>query len=84
MANCMVSTGNSSGVNVRSSKAVSSSNLLGVIDNDVYVNVVRCDGTWATLMYQGTPAFLQHQYLLNPPNNESFFLHDKERRLAIL
>ena len=67
MANCMVSTGNSSGVNVRSSKAVSSSNLLGVIDNGVYVNVVRCDGTWATLMYQGAPAFLQHQYLMNPP-----------------
>ena len=68
MASCKVYTGNSNGVNVRSAKAVSSSNLLGVIDNDVFVNVVRCDNTWATLVYNGTPAFLQHQYLLNPPS----------------
>lgn len=68
MSSCLVQTGNSTGVNVRSAKAVSSSNLLGVIDNDEYVNVVRCDDTWATLMYNGTPAFLQHQYLVNPPS----------------
>lgn len=46
---------------------MSSSNLLGVIGNGVYVNVVRCDGTWAIPMYQGAPAFLQHQYLMKPP-----------------
>lgn len=68
MANCTVQTDNSSGVNVRSAKAVSSSNLLGVIDDGTTVNVVRCDGTWATFMYQGSPAFVQHQFLVNPPS----------------
>jgi hypothetical protein len=66
MANCIVSTGNNAGVNVRASKSTSSTKL-GVIDNGVTVDVVRCDSTWATLVYNGTPAFVQHQYLSNPP-----------------
>lgn len=68
MANCIVKTGNSAGVNVRATKSTSGSKL-GVIDNGVTVNVVRCDSTWATLMYNGTPAFVQHQYLSNPPSS---------------
>ena len=67
MANCTVHTKNSAGVNVRAAKSTSSRKL-GEIDNGVIVNVVRCDGTWATLMYNGTPAFVQHQYLSNPPS----------------
>lgn len=69
MANCIVHTGNSSGVNVRATKSTSSTRL-GVIDNGVTVNVVCCDTTWATLMYNGTPAFVQHQYLQNPPTTK--------------
>lgn len=69
MANCIVHTGNNSGVNIRASKSTGSS-LLGVINNGVSVNIVRCDDTWATLMYNGTPAFVQHQYLQNPPTTK--------------
>lgn len=83
MANCVVSTGNSNGVNVRSAKVVSSSNLLGVIDNGVSVNIVRCDDTWATLMYQGTPAFLQHQFLLNPPTTNGDGLDTSSNNTAV-
>lgn len=67
MATCIVKTGNSAGVNVRASKDTSSAKL-GVIDNGVSVDVVRCDSTWATLMYNSTPAFVQHRYLQNPPS----------------
>lgn len=68
MANCIVYTGNNNGVNIRSSKSTGSGTLLGVIDNGVTVNIVRCDSTWATLLYNGAPAFVQHQYLQNPPS----------------
>lgn len=67
MATCIVKTGNSSGVNVRVSKETNSKKL-GVIDNGVYVDVVRCNDTWATLMYNSTPAFVQHKFLQNPPS----------------
>lgn len=78
MANCVVHTGNSAGVNVRSAKETGSATLLGVIDNGVTVNVVRCDGTWASLMYNGSPAFVQHQYLNNPPtiNGDGLSVND--------
>lgn len=66
MAKCIVQTGNSAGVNVRASKSTGSTKL-GVIDNGVTVNVVRCDATWATLVYNGTPAFVQHRYLSGEP-----------------
>lgn len=67
MATCIVNTGNSAGVNVRTSKDTESKKL-GVIDNGVSVDVVRCNDTWATLMYNSTPAFVQHKYLQNPPS----------------
>ena len=66
MANCVVSTGNNAGVNIRASKSTGSTKL-GVIANGKIVNIVRCDDTWATLLYNGNPAFAQHQYLSNPP-----------------
>lgn len=77
MANCTVSTGNSAGLNVRDARSTSGKKL-GVIDNGDTVNVVRCNGTWATLMYQGTPAFVQHQYLVQPPvaNGEGLSIGD--------
>ena len=62
MAKCIVNTGNSAGLNVRQTKSTTS-NRLGVIDNGVEVDIVRCDGTWATLLYGGVPAFVQHRYL---------------------
>lgn len=77
MAICTVYTGNSAGVNVRASKSTNSKKL-GVIDNGVQVNVVRCDSTWATLMYNGTPAFVQHQYLNNPPASNGEGLSDND------
>jgi hypothetical protein len=67
MANCIVYTGNSAGLSVRASKSTSSTKL-GVISNGVTVDVVRCDATWATFMYNSTPAFVQHQYLQDPPS----------------
>lgn len=67
MATCIVKTGNSAGVNVRALKDAGSTKL-GVIDNGVSVDVVRCDSTWATLMYNSSPAFVQHKYLQNPPS----------------
>lgn len=66
MATCTVETGNSSGLNVRASKSTSSTRL-GIIANGTLVNVVCCDGTWATLVYDGTPAFVMHTYLDGPP-----------------
>ena len=77
MATCIVKTGNDNGVNIRPSKSTSG-NRLGVINNGVSVNVVRCDGTWATLMYNGTPAFVQHKFLQNPPtiNGDGLSVND--------
>lgn len=66
MSYCTVSTGNNAGLNVRASRSTGSA-LQGVINNGVSVNVVRCDDTWATLLFNGSPAFVQHQYLTNPP-----------------
>lgn len=83
MAICIVNTGNNNGVNVRSEKRVSSTTLLGVIDNDESVNIVRCDGTWATLMYNGEPAFLQHQYVDNPPSTNGDGLNVSDNNIAV-
>lgn len=83
MAICIVNTGNNNGVNVRSEKRVSSTTLLGVIDNDESVNIVRCDGTWATLMYNGAPAFLQHQYVDNPPSTNGDGLNTSDNNIAV-
>jgi uncharacterized protein YgiM (DUF1202 family) len=66
MALATVQTGNSAGVNIRATKSTSAT-LLGVINNGVQVNVVRVDSTWATLQYNNTPAFVQHQYLTGAP-----------------
>ena len=62
----IVNTGNSAGLNVRTEKSTSSTRL-GIIDNGAMVNVVRCDATWAILLYNGTPAFVMHQYLTGTP-----------------
>lgn len=53
----VVQSSNGGGVNVRSSKSVSSSRL-GTIPEGKQINVVTCDATWATLVYNGTPAFV--------------------------
>ena len=83
MAICIVNTGNNNGVNVRSEKRVSSTTLLGVIDNNESVNIVRCDSTWATLMYNGAPAFLQHQYVDNPPTQNGDGLNTGDNNIAV-
>ena len=62
----IVATGNSAGLNVRAEKTTTSAKL-GVISNGTTVQVVRCNDTWATLLYHGTPAFLMHQYLTDAP-----------------
>ena len=64
MATCTVIGGR---LNVRASKSATSTKL-GQLANGTLVNVVCCNGTWATLMYDGTPAFVMHQYLDDPPS----------------
>ena len=59
----VVQSSNGGGVNVRSSKSVSSSRL-GTIPEGKQINVVTCDATWATLVYNGTPAFVQRQFIV--------------------
>lgn len=66
MANTIVKTGNTAPANIRASKSTSST-LLGTIPNGQTVNVVRCDATWATLQFNGTPAFIWNSLLENPP-----------------
>ena len=77
MANCIVQTGNNAGLNVRAQKTVSSEKL-GEIANGASLNVVRCDAVWATFMFNGAPAFVQHKYLLDPPavNGEGLSVDD--------
>ena len=69
MADCVVQTGNSGGLNVRAARS-KKSRKLGVLANGTVVNVVRCDSTWATFMYRDTPAFVQLRYLADPPGRD--------------
>lgn len=66
MAYTTVQTGNSAPANVRESKSTNSKRL-GTIANGTSVNVVRCDSTWATLLFNGTPAFIWNSLLVDPP-----------------
>ena len=67
MAIYTVSSGNGGGVNVRASKNTSSTKL-GNIADGTRVDIVRCDASWSTLVYNGTPAFVMHQYLSDKPS----------------
>lgn len=67
MAFYTVSSGNGGGVNVRASKDQNSTRL-GTISDGTQVNIVRCDATWSTLVYNSTPAFVMHQYLSGAPS----------------
>lgn len=62
MANTIVKTGNTAPANIRASKSTSST-LLGTIPNGQTVNVVRCDATWATLQFNGTPGLHLEQFI---------------------
>lgn len=66
MANTTVQTGNNAPANVRASKSTQSE-CLGTISNGTTVDVVRCNDTWATLLFEGTPAFIWNSLLTNPP-----------------
>ena len=81
MAYCYVRSGNGGGVNVRAKKNVSSSRL-GTIPEEAKVDIVTCDATWATLVYNGVPAFVQHKYLSNPPTEFGFGLGEYSRALC--
>lgn len=67
MAIYTVSSGNGGGVNVRASKDTGSTKL-GTISDGTQVDIVRCDASWSTLVYNGTPAFVMHQYLSGKPS----------------
>lgn len=88
MADCVVRTGNRAGLNVREAQS-KRSRKLGVIENGVTINVVRCNSDWATLLYRGTPAFVQMRYLAHPPvvNGEGLWAGDtavcNAKRVAI-
>lgn len=62
MAIVVVNTGNSNPANVRWLKDTGS-RLVGTIDNGTGVNVVRVDGTWASLQLNGETCFMQHRML---------------------
>lgn len=81
MAYCYVHSGNGGGVNVRAEKNVNSSRL-GTIPDDAQVNIVTCDSTWATLVYNDTPAFVQHQYISNPPTTYGMGLGEGSQALC--
>lgn len=81
MAYCYVHSSNGGGVNVRASKSVNSSRL-GTIPEGAQVNIVTCDAIWATLVYNGVPAFVQHQYISNPPSDYGLGLGENSRALC--
>ena len=56
-------------LNVRASKSTSSTRL-GQLASGTSVDIVRCDNTWSTLQYNGTPAFVMHQYLSGFPDTK--------------
>lgn len=78
---CYVQSNNGGGVNVRETKSTSSFRL-GTIPDGARVNIVTCDSTWATLVYNGTPAFIQHRYIDSPPDGYGWGLTENERALC--
>lgn len=77
----VVQSNNGGGVNVRSSKSVSSSRL-GTIPEGRQINVVTCDATWATLVYNGIPAFVQRQFIVWESTNYGAGLGENGRALC--
>ena len=77
----VVQSSNGGGVNVRSSKSVSSSRL-GTIPEGKQINVVTCDATWATLVYNGTPAFVQRQFIVGEADDYGAGLGENGRALC--
>ena len=66
MATCTVTGGR---LNVRALKSTTSTKL-GYLDDGTQVNVVCCDNTWATLQFNGTPAFVMSAYLNGEPTTK--------------
>lgn len=81
MIMAVVQSNNGGGVNVRSSKSVSSSRL-GTIPEGRQINVVTCDATWATLVYNGIPAFVQRQFIVWESTNYGAGLGENGRALC--
>ena len=61
MATSTVCPQNGGSLNVRAAKSTGSTKL-GTISYGSTVNIVKCDSTWATLVYNNTPAFVMHPY----------------------
>lgn len=76
-----VQSNNGGGVNVRSSKSTSSSRL-GTIPEGAQIDVVTCDATWATLVYNGIPAFVQRQYIVGESDSFGGGLGENKRALC--
>lgn len=81
MAYCYVQSTNGGGVNVRSSKSQDSSRL-GTIPEGARIDIVTCDATWATLVYNNVPAFVQHRFIDNPPSTYGSGLGEYARALC--
>lgn len=76
-----VQSSNGGGVNVRASKSTSASRL-GTIPEGKQINVVTCDATWATLVYNGTPAFVQRQFIVGEADDYGAGLSENGRALC--
>lgn len=77
----VVQSNNGGGVNVRATKSTSSSRL-GTIPEGKTIKVVTCDATWATLVYNGVPAFVQRKYIIGESDDYGAGLSENGRALC--